>query len=51
MFDVVALVYLRHPAVHSVTGLDLRHTPASPPGLCKRWMEKKIEDIVGNVWS
>ena len=47
MFDVVALVYLRHPAVHSV-GLDLSlHQLLLLASASDD--EKEIEDIVGKV--
>ena len=47
MFDVVALVYLRHPAVHSA-GLDLTLHQLLLLA-CASDGEKEIEDIVGKV--
>ena len=47
MFDVVALVYLRHPAVHSA-GLDLTLHQLLLLA-CASDGNKKIEDIVRNV--
>ena len=47
MFDVVALVYMRHPAVHSA-GLDLTLHQLLLLA-CASDGNKKIEDIVGNV--
>ena len=47
MFDVVALVYLRHPAVHSA-GLDLTLHQLLLLA-CASDDEKEIEDIVRNV--
>ena len=47
MFDVVALVYLRHPAVHSA-GLDLTLHQLLLLA-CASDGDKKIEDIVRNV--
>ena len=47
MFDVVALVYLRHPAVHSAgLGLTLHQLLLLA---CASDGEKEIEDIVGKV--
>ena len=47
MFDVVALVYLRHPAVHSA-GLDLTLHQLLLLA-CASDGEKEIEDIVRNI--
>ena len=47
MFDVVALVYLRHPAVHSA-GLDLTLHKLLLLA-CASDGEKEIEDIVSNI--
>ena len=47
MFDVVALVYLRHPAVHSA-GLDLTLHQLLLLA-CASDGEKEIEDVVGKV--
>ena len=47
MFDVVALVYLRHPAVHSA-GLDLTLHQLLLLA-CANDGEKEIEDIVSNI--
>ena len=48
MFDVVALVYLRHPAVHSASGLDLTLHQLLLLA-CASDGDKQIEDIVGKV--
>ena len=47
MFEVVALVYLRHPAVHSA-GLDLTLHQLLLLA-CASDGEKEIEDIVSNI--
>ena len=52
------LSILRHPAVHSELGLDLSHTPASPPGLTasddlatKRLKISSVSKVTANLMS